>query len=161
MGLFDFLKPDEFVDDVKSLQIDRYLSMGKDVFVFDFDNTLGFWRTAEVREDFKPVLEYLKSKSVQVFIVSNGRPRKLKDLDGFNVVWRAGKPFSRKLKKIFEGFKPSRVVLVGDQIFTDVMTGKRLGFYTVKVKPLSKREFFGTRMLRVFEKILLMCWKGR
>lgn len=160
MGLFDLLKPDEFVDDLKDLQIERYFSMGKDVFVFDFDNTLGLWRNAEIKEDLKDMLEQLKSKGARVFIVSNGRPRELRGLDGFSIVWRAGKPFSMRLKRIFEGFEPSRVVLVGDQIFTDVITGKRFGFYTIKVKPLSDREFLGTKMLRFFERFLLKRWKG-
>jgi len=161
VGLFDLLKPDEFVNDLKNLQIERYLSMGKDVFVFDFDNTLGLWRNAEIKEDLKAMLEHLKSKGARVLIVSNGRPRKLKGFNDFEVIWRAGKPFSTKLKKIFEDFEPSRVVFVGDQIFTDVITGKRFGFYTIKVNPLSDREFFGTKLLRIFEKILLTCWKGR
>lgn len=161
MGLFDWLKPDEFVDDLKNLEIEKYLSMGKDVFVFDFDNTLGLWRNAEVKEDFKSLLERLKAKGAHVLIVSNGRPRQLKGLDGFNVAWRAGKPFSTKLKKLFEDFEPSRVVLVGDQIFTDVVTGKRFGFYTIKVRPLSDREFIGTKFLRLLEKVLVKHWKGR
>ncbi|HBT40296.1 MAG: HAD superfamily (Subfamily IIIA) phosphatase, TIGR01668 [Thermotoga sp. 50_1627] len=161
MGLFDFLKPDEFVNDLKKLEIEKYLSMGRDVFVFDFDNTLGLWRNAEIEKGFKDLLERLKAKGARILIVSNGRPRKLKGLNDFNVIWRAGKPFSTKLRKIFQDLEPSRVVFVGDQIFTDVITGKRFGFYTIKVNPLSDREFFGTKLLRIFEKVLLRCWKGR
>ncbi|MEN3007892.1 YqeG family HAD IIIA-type phosphatase [Pseudothermotoga sp.] len=161
MGLFDLFKPNEFVDDLKQLSIEKYLSSGKDVFIFDFDNTLGLWRNAEIKDEFKALLESLKLKGAEVLIVSNGRPRRVMNLDGFNIVWRAGKPFSKRLKNVFKRFDPSRVVLIGDQIFTDVVTGKRFGFYTIKVKPLSEEEFFGTKILRFFEKILLKILRGK
>lgn len=45
-------------------------------------------------------------------------------------------------------------MMIGDQIFTDVLTGKIFGFRVIKVKPISEREFFGTKILRFFEKIL-------
>ncbi|MFN3283017.1 MAG: HAD hydrolase-like protein, partial [Pseudothermotoga sp.] len=50
---------------------------------------------------------------------------------------------------------PNRVVMIGDQIFTDVLAGNWLGVYTIKVKPLSNKEFIGTKILRVFERVIL------
>lgn len=155
MGIFDLFKPDEFVDDLKQFEVEKYLSLGKSVFIFDFDNTLGLWRNTRINDEFKPVLEKLRSRGSEVLIVSNGRPRQVEGLDGFNIVWRAGKPFSKKLKEVFKRFDPSQVVLIGDQIFTDVVTGKRFGFYTIKVRPLTNKEFFGTKILRLFEKIMI------
>jgi len=45
-------------------------------------------------------------------------------------------------------------VMIGDQIFTDVLTGKIFGFRVIKVEPISAKEFFGTKILRFFEKIV-------
>jgi uncharacterized protein len=51
--------------------------------------------------------------------------------------WRAPKPsplpFRRALTLL--GCKASQVVVVGDQLYTDVRGGNRLGMYTVWVKP--------------------------
>jgi len=35
-----------------------------------------------------------------------------------------------------------------------VLMGKLFGFYTVKVEPISEREFVGTKFLRLLEKIV-------
>ena len=56
---------------------------------------------------------------------------------------------------------PDRVAVIGDQIFTDILGGNRLGLYTILVRPLSRREFFGTRISRVFEKAILRALEGR
>jgi len=37
--------------------------------------------------------------------------------------------------------------MVGDQVFTDVVAGNRLGMTTVLVNPLSPQEFIGTRLI--------------
>jgi len=50
---------------------------------------------------------------------------------------------------------PEETVVVGDQIFTDIFGGNRMGLYTVLVSPLSKREFIGTRFMRLAERIVL------
>ena len=41
--------------------------------------------------------------------------------------------------------------MVGDQIFTDVLGGKRLGLYTILTRPLSRKEVPTTRILRGLE----------
>ncbi|WP_338013962.1 YqeG family HAD IIIA-type phosphatase [Desulforamulus profundi] len=44
---------------------------------------------------------------------------------------------------------------VGDQVFTDVLAGNRLGLYTILVTPLAGKEFIGTRINRKLEKLVL------
>jgi len=51
--------------------------------------------------------------------------------------------------------KPSQVAVVGDQVFTDILGGNRLGLYTILVCPLNKKEFIGTRVVRQVEKAVL------
>ncbi|HOS42632.1 MAG TPA: YqeG family HAD IIIA-type phosphatase, partial [Armatimonadota bacterium] len=38
--------------------------------------------------------------------------------------------------------------IIGDQLFTDIWGGKRLGLYTILVSPLSPRESLFTRALQ-------------
>jgi predicted HAD superfamily phosphohydrolase YqeG len=46
-------------------------------------------------------------------------------------------------------------VVIGDQVFTDVLGGRRAGLYTILVRPRSPREFVGTRLLRALERKVL------
>ena len=54
---------------------------------------------------------------------------------------------------MFDGNEYDTAV-IGDQIFTDILGGKRMNLYTILVEPISKREFFGTKIMRILEKIV-------
>jgi len=50
---------------------------------------------------------------------------------------------------------PQEVAVIGDQIFTDVLGGNRLGLYTILVTPISDKEFIWTRFMRKLERLVL------
>ena len=50
---------------------------------------------------------------------------------------------------------PARTAVVGDQVFTDVLGGKRVRMLTILVTPLGRREFPLTRAVRLVERIWL------
>ena len=45
--------------------------------------------------------------------------------------------------------------VIGDQLFTDVLGGNRLGLFTILVTPVSEKEFIWTRIVRKLERIVL------
>ncbi|PLV58760.1 YqeG family HAD IIIA-type phosphatase [Thermotoga sp. KOL6] len=147
------MKKVERVNRVEDVNFEALIKEGYEYFLFDFDNTLAPWREENVDESKRKILENL-SKKAHVVIVSNGTPRRVELPATF--IWRAGKPFSFKLWKFLRRKKvnPKRCVMIGDQIFTDVLMGKLFGFRVIKVKPLSSKEFFGTKILRFFERIV-------
>ena len=42
--------------------------------------------------------------------------------------------------------------MIGDQLFTDMFGGNRLGIYTILVDPISKKDFILTKFTRYLEK---------
>ncbi len=151
--LASLASPNEWVKDVKSINYDRLVENGFEVFVFDFDNTLAPWRSSYVPEDHVRILENLKRRGVKVLIASNGKKR---DVDlPFKTFWRVGKPIALKLRRYMKErrFDFKRTVVVGDQLFTDVLFGNLIGAYTIKTQPLKKEEAFVTKINRLFEKI--------
>lgn len=56
--------------------------------------------------------------------------------------------------KMFK-LSPKETAVIGDQLFTDVLGGNRLGLYTVLVAPISKNEFFGLKIVRILERFIL------
>jgi uncharacterized protein len=50
----------------------------------------------------------------------------------------AAKPSRRKLRQAVEAMKiePSRVAMVGDRVFTDVLAGNRMGMFTILIEPI-------------------------
>lgn len=66
----------------------------------------------------------------------------------------AGKPSRRKLRQavVEMNMEPSRVAMVGDRIFTDVLAGNRLGMFTILIEPIvSEDSSFGFNFLRRVE----------
>ncbi len=153
-------RPDAIVRTVEEIDFKKLIDQGRDFFVFDFDNTLGYWRSPKIVEGFEKAIRQIKILGGEILIASNGKPREL-SIDGVRVLWRTRKPFVFKIKRILreKGISSDRVVVIGDQIFTDVLAGRFLKAYTIKVDPLSKREFVGTKVLRFLELIMKPFWK--
>jgi len=67
------------------------------------------------------------------------------------------KPSRRKLRAAMEfmGTDKTNTAVIGDQIFTDVFAGKRLGLYTFLVKPIKDKKTLFFKVKRMFEKLIL------
>ncbi|SHH19295.1 YqeG family HAD IIIA-type phosphatase [Thermosipho atlanticus] len=151
----------ELKNNIFEIDYNSLIEQGYKIFLFDFDNTLNKWRNSSISNETIQLFENLKSKNVHVFIVSNGKPRKL----NYNVeaLWLARKPLIFKVKRFlkFKKLDKEKKVVIGDQIFTDIIFGKLLGAYTIKVQPIdTSKEFIITKLLRFFEKILLKILKN-
>jgi predicted HAD superfamily phosphohydrolase YqeG len=46
-------------------------------------------------------------------------------------------------------------VVVGDQLFTDVLGAKFLGLHAILTEPIVAKDWLGTRVLRMLERVLL------
>ena len=59
------------------------------------------------------------------------------------------------------GTQPEETAVIGDQIFTDIFGAKRLGLYAILVKPISSRELYWTKMMRLLERRILKVLKAK
>ena len=55
-----------------------------------------------------------------------------------------------------EGEGPEATVMVGDQVFTDVVAGNLAGVRAILVRPQSRRDLWYTQIFRVFEHFALL-----
>jgi len=150
------LKPDLNVKSVSDIDFEKLLKIGKRVFLFDFDNTIGVWKSQVIPKSILNIFEYLKSNGAEVFIITNGKRRDMHGKTDVCIIWRSLKPLTFKVKKnIGNHLKDrSKVVVIGDQIFTDILFGKLLKAYTIKVEPIdTSKEFISTKFLRMIEKV--------
>jgi len=51
--------------------------------------------------------------------------------------------------------KHTQIAVVGDQLFTDVLGAKILGFYAILTEPIEPHDFAITRVFRFFERLML------
>jgi hypothetical protein len=50
---------------------------------------------------------------------------------------------------------PSETAVIGDQLFTDIRGGNKLGLTTILVEPLDENEPVSVRIKRIFEKLFV------
>ncbi len=157
MAVYDRLIPDLICDRVENIPFDRFFSQGVKAVVFDIDNTLVSYETPEPDERIVSFLQGFAEKSVMLALVSNNTPERVKRFNknlGLFAIPDAHKPLRRALAPVFERFpiQPEELLLVGDQLLTDVLCAKGWGAKAVVVSPIKKRENLFFRFKRLLEK---------
>jgi HAD superfamily phosphatase (TIGR01668 family) len=76
---------------------------------------------------------------------------------GIPFIPKASKPRRKGFREAMAmlGVAPEKTVVIGDQIFTDVLGGNRSGAHTILVVPIDPREFFLTQIVRKVERRVL------
>lgn len=157
---FDRFYPTYLYPDVESIPYDLILGQNIKLIIFDMDNTL-VDNKYKYTEKLKKWAEYIASQGVKLHILSNSTMGKkvkkvAKDL-GMKYHYNASKPFKRGFKKVFEEMKipKENILMVGDQMFTDVWGGNRFGVKTALVCPIAKEEILITKVKRPLERWIL------
>ncbi|NMB42043.1 MAG: YqeG family HAD IIIA-type phosphatase [Firmicutes bacterium] len=158
--MWKYLCPKQYVEGIHEINLQWLESKGIKGLILDLDNTLVPWNECTVFPEIEEWIEEIKEIGFRACIVSNNnsqRGRDLSELFDFPAFWKAVKPRRRAFRKALDlmGVKPSQAAVVGDQVFTDVLGGNRLGLYTILVQPLSRREFLGTMYVRKVERLVL------
>ena len=63
-------------------------------------------------------------------------------------------PFAVRRALGLMGARAGEAVLIGDQVFTDVMAGNLAGVRTILVEPQSTSDLWYTHIFRVFERAI-------
>lgn len=155
------LCPHRYCHGVAEVSVEDLRREGIDTVLLDLDNTLVPWQQRDITEEVRAWLVAMKEAGMKLFLVSNTRSGKrivaLSEELGIPHVRGAWKPrkkgFLHAMKEL--GSEPSKTVIIGDQMFTDVLGGNRLGLYTVLVLPIAHREFLGTKISRAAERVFL------
>jgi len=128
--------------------------------IIDVDNTITEWNSPELKQEVYDWFSQLKARNIRACIASNNSQARVigiaKSL-GIPAISKAGKPRRRSFLQAMQAINtlPEATAVIGDQLFTDILGGKRLGLYTILVKPINSKEFVGTRLMRQLEKIVL------
>ncbi|MGD9761081.1 MAG: YqeG family HAD IIIA-type phosphatase [Candidatus Izemoplasmatales bacterium] len=157
-----YFYPDDYKKTVFDINFEDLKKIGiKNIFI-DLDNTLIPYDIHTADERILMLFEQLHQLGFQVFIISNNKKDRVKlfaDMVKSRYVYSAQKPFKsgfrRALKKV--GYpKPETVCLIGDQFMTDVLGGKRMGFYVIVVDAIKRKsEKWYTKYNRHLEKQIL------
>ena len=136
--------------------------------ILDLDNTLVKWAREDLTEDILGWIEGLRAADIKFCLLSNSvlsrRVERVAGVFGCPNIRKAQKPrpdgFHRAMKAM--NTTPANTAVIGDQMFTDILGGNRVGLYTIMVKPMAKGEFVYTRLVhRPPEVFLLRLFRKR
>lgn len=153
--------PDMYVPSILDINPDELRKHGINTVLLDLDNTI----VPRDRDSFSPEIKKwltgMLERGFKLCIVSNNstaRVNKLARPLNIPCVVRAIKPLPGAFRRALGllNATASETAVVGDQIFTDIWGGNRLGMFTVLVVPMPGKEFWGTKLVnRRLEKLLL------
>lgn len=157
-------KPTWMVTNIYDLTPADLKAQGIRTVLTDLDNTLIAWNNPDGTPELRHWLNLLEMAGIQVVVVSNNsRARVDRAVAPFHLAYihRALKPLSFGLRRALRRWhlRKDEVVMVGDQLLTDVWAAHNCGVRSVLVKPLLKSDAWITKPNRFLEKIVM--WRLR
>ncbi|HNX93423.1 MAG TPA: YqeG family HAD IIIA-type phosphatase [Syntrophomonas sp.] len=154
------LYPRMYVDTLLDIPLDELAAAGLRAFIFDLDNTITEWNSQELRAEVEAWFQLIRERGFKACILSNNGEQRIVRISqrlGIPFIHRARKPLRRSFLQAVAlmEVQTSETAVIGDQIFTDVLGGNRAGLYTILVKPLARKEFYGTKISRAMEYFVL------
>ena len=128
--------------------------------LIDLDNTIAPWNTYDLTPAVKEWFREVEKAGIRLCIFSNNRnPQRVSTVGdelGILYISKAGKPWRRAYQRGQEilGLPPQAIAVIGDQIFTDIVGGKRAGMKTIMVDPISDHDFPGSKFVRWLERMV-------
>lgn len=154
------LYPDYIYKNVESIPHELIKENNIKLILFDMDNTLVNYKYVYT-DELKKWIMSIKNEGVMLYIFSNSQVgsavKRIASELGMKYKYRVSKPRISGYKKIIEETKipKENIIMIGDQIFTDIWGGNRFGIKTILVSPIAKKEGMITKVKRPFEKLFL------
>ena len=150
-------RPDHHADTLPEVSLDLLAAAGMRGIIVDLDNTVCAYHRPSSRPAWRtgsPRRARAASRSCSSRTTSASASRRSARGSGIPVVPNALKPlpfaFLRALRLL--GTPRGATIVIGDQLFTDVLGAKLLGLRTILTKPLVEHDFPLTRVLRFLER---------
>ncbi|MGM9857788.1 MAG: YqeG family HAD IIIA-type phosphatase [Bacilli bacterium] len=123
----------------------------------DLDNTLDSFKQKEPTDKVIALKKLLIENDIELIIISNNKgPRVSQYADALGVRYlsKAGKPFPSKIRKYMASnkIKAEEVIMVGDQLMTDIKSGNGAHIKTMLTEPIVQEDQWQTRFNRMFDK---------
>ena len=138
--------PDDYVSSIFDIDYNKLYSNGKRLILTDLDNTLISYKATEPTDELYKWKSELEGMGFEIIIGSNSGKKRVKhfaNMLGIKYVNLSTKPLKRGFKKALKiastKYKKEEVVVLGDQLLTDVYGAKRMKLSMVLVKAIDNK----------------------
>ena len=160
MKIKDYFIPDFYFPSVLRIEPGFFVENNIRYLICDIDNTLATYESRVADEERRLWLQQVEGSGVRIGFISNNSARRVytfNTMHGYFTESRAGKPFTRKLKRLMKQMKaePGQTAILGDQIFTDVLCAKSAGIRAVLVMSMDVKGKPFLKMKKFFERYFM------
>src|SRR5699024_1912114 len=142
MGIIKkYFMPNEYVQSIFQIDIDKLAESGVKGIVTDLDNTVVGCDVADHAEAVTTWFKEARQKWNTITSVSNNNEKRVGSFSKslkVDYIFKAKKPRGRAFDRAMHSMSlnPSEIVVIGDQMLTDVFGGNRRGLFTIMVVPV-------------------------
>lgn len=154
------ISPDWTINSIYHISANDLIERGFKGMIVDLDNTLLAWNEYELSQRMADWVSQMLAAQLQVYLLSNNNPKRVKKvIESLEIPHkaRALKPLRGSFQEAirFMDLPLNQIVVIGDQIITDVIGAKRNQLKVILVKPLVDHDNVYTWFNRSVEKLLL------
>ncbi|MBN9503172.1 MAG: hypothetical protein BGO01_17340 [Armatimonadetes bacterium 55-13] len=159
-GVLHPFVPAHAANSLLDVDLDEMWSRGKRLILLDVDHTIIQWGSEDFPEGVVEWVQRAKAIGFELCILSNTRKRerlgRLSAKLGIETVRGKFKPSRAMFRLALIKFKrkEEEAIMIGDQIFTDILGANRCGIEAIWVRKMEGREFAGTKINRFAERLL-------
>lgn len=151
--------PNYTAKNIFEISINFYVSLGIKYILCDLDNTLDSYRLFKPSTRVIKWKEQIASNGIEIIIISNNKGKRVKEYaNNLKVRYCSStrKPFTYKFRKFLKNnnIEPSKCVLIGDQLLTDMICGNKMNILTILTEPIVKEDQWTTRFNRLLDRPL-------
>ena len=155
--MFKSFIPFAHAQSIYEIEIDFFVRNGVKTLFVDLDNTLDSYKATEPKERTINLVKSLRDAGITPVIISNNKARRVcvyADKLGVEYLASARKPFSKKLKQEIarRGLTNDDVMLVGDQMMTDVLAAHGAKIRVVLTEKVVKEDQWTTHINRLMDR---------
>ncbi len=152
--------PDKIVESVKDVDFEALKRQGFRVILLDIDNTLVPHGRRSADRSALEIRDSLDHIGLTPVVCSNAKAKRLQSFTGsldIECISDAKKPAPHAINNFMQAndINADEIIMIGDQLITDVLASRRAGIPVILCKPISKQEVFYVRLKRPLERLLI------
>ncbi|WP_421016596.1 YqeG family HAD IIIA-type phosphatase [Furfurilactobacillus cerevisiae] len=153
-------KPTWMISAIYNVSPEQLKSAGIRVILTDLDNTLIAWNNPDGTPQLRRWIQTMHANNIRIVVVSNNSAARISRAVtplGLEFVSRSLKPLTRGIRQAQRrlSLSNSEVVMVGDQLMTDMWAANNAHVRSILVKPLIETDKWDTRINRFFERFVM------
>ncbi|MGM8214184.1 YqeG family HAD IIIA-type phosphatase [Bacillaceae bacterium W0354] len=164
--MFKQFLPNDHVKSIFEITPEYLIERGIKGVITDLDNTLVAWDQKDATPEIAEWFKTLNYAGIKITIMSNNNEERVSVFSrplNIPFISKARKPMQtafKKAKNVMQ-LQDDEIVVVGDQLLTDIFGGNRANLYTILVVPIVQTDGFFTRFNRRIERRLMNYFKRK